>query len=357
MIQFLSFLCRFIITLFKPDISLHMENLLLKKENEILKRKLNLKKMRINKHDKIFFVILNMFNDITKKITLVSPATLLKWQRMLIQNYWTFLKPHTVTGRPPVPNGIKKLILEMKNDNLCWGARRIRDELLKLNIDLHRKTIQNIINAFHKRGKIKKSITWKKFLSSHIETLFAMDYFTVDTIFNQRFYVFFIIAHKCREIVQIAITQNPTTEFVKQQLIEFEHSCKRTVYLIHDRDCSFISINYLNYGIKDIATSIKAPNMNSIAERFVRSIRNEALDNFILFNQKQISKIIYNYIEYYNNMRPHQGINAIPKGVPPDKDKCSHHLVGNVSKKSVLSGLWSLSPVEGHHHYFYKEAA
>ena len=74
-------------------------------------------------------------------------------------------------------------------------------------------------------------------------------------------------------------------------------------------------------------------------------------------NQKQISKIIYNYVEYYNNMRPHQGIKAIPKGVPPDKSVCSHKLKSKVYSKSVLNSLWSLSPVEGHHHYFYKDAA
>ena len=154
---------------------------------------------------------------------------------MILQSYWTFFKPYTATGRPPVPAQVKNLMLEMKNSNLYWGARRIRDKLLKINIDLHRKTIQNILNNFHHQGKIKKSLTWKQFLTSHIESLFAMDYFTVETMLNQRFYVFFIIAHRSREILQYAITQSPTTNFVKQQLIEFEHSCKGTVYLIHDR--------------------------------------------------------------------------------------------------------------------------
>ena len=50
----------------------------------------------------------------------------------------------------------------------------------------------------------------------------------------QRFYVFFILYHKTREIVQYAITTNPTREFGRQQLIEFEQNIDHVVYMIHD---------------------------------------------------------------------------------------------------------------------------
>ena len=41
------------------------------------------------------------------------------------------------------------------------------------------------------------------------------------------------------------------------------------------------NLNYLAYGIKEIRTSVKAPNMNAIAERFIGSVRREALDYFL----------------------------------------------------------------------------
>jgi len=339
----ISLYLQLVVALFKPDHTLYIENILLRKENEILKRKLNLKRMHVSRYDKLFLVILHLIGDIRSNISIVTPGTLLHWQRMLIKNFWTFFKPRTHPGRPPVPPDVKYLILEMKNNNLLWGTRRIRDELLKLNIDLHRKTIQNILQNFRRRGKIKKSLSWKQFLKSHIDSLFAMDYFTVDTILNKRYYVFFLISHKTREIVQFAITQNPTSVFVKQQLIDFEQTFQNTVHLIHDRDTSFMNIDYLNYGIKNIATSVKAPNMNSIAERFVRTVRNEALDNFIILNQNQLGKILSEYVVFYNSMRPHQGIKAIPGKEPPDIQQ-SDFSTRNIKKKSVLSDL--------HHHYF-----
>jgi len=331
------------IALFKPDYTLYIENLMLRKELQTCLRKLNMKRIRISKTDKIFFVLLNLISDIRSSLSIVSPDTLLNWQRLLIKNFWTFFKPRSNHGRPPVPSDVKLLILEMKNKNILWGTRRIRDELLKLDIDLHRKTIQNILRNFRRRGKIKKSITWKQFLKSHIDSLFAMDYFTVDTILNKRYYVLFMISHKTREIVQFAITQNPTREFVKQLLIELEQHCKTTVHLIHDRDSSFMNIDYLNYGIKDVATSVEAPNMNSIAERFVRTVRNEALDNFIIINQNQLGKILTEFITFYNTKRPHQGIMAIPGKEPPNIEK-SDFFTENIKNKSVLTGL--------HHHYF-----
>ena len=55
--------------------------------------------------------------------------------------------------------------------------------------------------------------------------------------------------------------------------------------------------------------------MNSIAERFIGSVRREILDNFIILSKQQLYKILKEYIEYYNSKRPHQGIEQrIPNG-------------------------------------------
>ena len=67
----------------------------------------------------------------------------------------------------------------------------------------------------------------------------ACDFFTIDTILGKRYYVFFILYMKSREIMQYAVTTNPCREFVRQQLMEFSDSIdivgEKKVYLIHDR--------------------------------------------------------------------------------------------------------------------------
>jgi transposase InsO family protein len=72
--------------------------------------------------------------------------------------------------------------------------------------------------------------------------------------------------------------------------------------------------------------------MNAFAERFVRSIRQECLDWFIIFSEKQLRNIIKQYMEYFNKFRPHQGLGSIPEGKPPDK-------TGKIQKQPILWGL------------------
>ena len=130
-------------------------------------------------------------------------------------------------------------------------------------------------------------------------------------ILNTRFYVLFIIRHKTREIIQFGITMNPTREFVRQQIINLTEDLKDIIYLIHDGTGEF-RLNYIDYGIHGIKTSVKAPNMllsapmgvNAIAERFIGSVRREILDHFIIFSMSQLRNVIKEYVEYYNKTRP-----------------------------------------------------
>jgi hypothetical protein len=84
--------------------------------------------------------------------------------------------------------------------------------------------------------------------------------------------------------------------------------------MIHDRTGEFYQ-KYADFDIKSIRTSVKSADMNSIAERVIRSIRNEALDNFIILGQNQLNKILTEYVNFYNSRRPHQSLEQdSPKG-------------------------------------------
>ena len=224
MFSFLCFILNIVINLSKSKRQLLTQITILEKELEIYKRKQNNKRLKIKWIDRIIFSLLNKILNIKDKISIVKPETLLKWQSQLVKSFWTFNSKKRQRGRPPVSAEIKNLILKIKNENISWGAKKIQRELLKLNIDLDTKTIRNILKIFRRKGKIKKSLEWKKFLKMQVESIYAMDFFTVDTFLNQRFYVLFIIHHSTREIVQFAVTQNPVREFVRQQIIELENS-------------------------------------------------------------------------------------------------------------------------------------
>ena len=231
--------------------------------------------------------------------------------------------------------------MQMKNDNLLWGCRRISEELGKLSIDVHHTTVNRIIQTYRKQGKIQSTGSWQKFLKSHWDSLYGMDFMTIDTLFGKRLYLLIILELKSRKIVRYDLTVNPSREFVKQRIQLFSDDTLGQKTLIYDNAPQFTSIDYDWYGIHGVNTSTSAPDMNAYTDRVIGSIRREALDRFLLFSEKQIRNIISEYIEYYNTMRPHQAIGHIP-------DRHIQFGTGTIRKGSILGGL--------HHHYFRSSA-
>ena len=132
--------------------------------------------------------------------------------------------------------------------------------------------------------------------------------------------------------------------FVNQQLRHFTEDFvmnNKYIHLIHDNSGELKYINYSGFNIRDVRTTVYSPDMNAYAERFVRTIRNEAFDWFILFKYEQIRNILKKYISFYNSKRPHQGKGSVPQGYTPHKH-------GRIIAEPVLNGLF--------HHYKRKTA-
>ncbi|MDR0443345.1 MAG: integrase core domain-containing protein [Treponema sp.] len=130
--------------------------------------------------------------------------------------------------------------------------------------------------------------------------------------------------------------------FMRSQLSHFSEQYPQS-HLIHDNSGELKHFPYQQYGIKGVATVPYSPNMNAYAERFVRSVRQDCLDYFIIFTYGQLFRIIKSFVDYYNNYRPHQGIKAIPNGPPDPVSK-----TGTIKQKPLVFGL--------HNHYYRKAA-
>lgn len=313
------------------------ENLLLQKEIGILSRIVSRKPVRTKRRERMFIALLDLFCSVKDKIRIVKPETLLGWQRQIIRRRWTYPSEKRRRGRPPVSKEIKNLILKMKNENPdFFGAGHIQGELRKIGIQVSEATIRRILAWFRRRGKIKSSLSWAKFLRMQIGSIYAMDFFTVDTIRGIRHYVYFIIKHETRQIIQFAITQNPVQNFVRQQITLFcEQIVEKSsdvVRMIHDNSGEFFNLD--PYGIQSVRTSVCAPNMNSIAERFIGTVRRECLDWFFVLNEKQLQRILAEFITHYNTRRPHQG-RAQDSPLGYEVQAC-----GQIAGKPVLSGLF-----------------
>src|SRR5438552_2574685 len=81
---------------------------------------------------------------------------------------------------------------------------------------------------------------------------------------------------------------------------------------------------------------------NAICERFLGSVRRECLDHFLIFHEKQLSRVLRAYITYFNQARPLQGVQQrIPD--PPALSAPLSHQPSKVCAVPVLGGL--------HHNY------
>jgi hypothetical protein len=126
MFYFLKFIIKFVFNLRKSQKDLLIQITVLQKEVEILKRSNEQRRLRIKKADKVILAIMNSLFHIKDKLSIIKPESVLRWQRELIKSFWTF-KPKKPPGRPAIGHEIRQLILSMKNDNLYWGNRKIRE--------------------------------------------------------------------------------------------------------------------------------------------------------------------------------------------------------------------------------------
>ncbi len=82
-------------------------------------------------------------------------------------------------------------------------------------------------------------------------------------------------------------------------------------YLIHDRDPLFTaeSLSALaEVGTESVKLPPRPPNLNSYAERFVRSIKESYLERMILSGEDALRTAVREFVAHYHTERNHQGI-------------------------------------------------
>jgi transposase InsO family protein len=82
-------------------------------------------------------------------------------------------------------------------------------------------------------------------------------------------------------------------------------------FLIHDHDAKYGGGSdsvFTGDGMDVIRTPIAAPRANSHMERQLGSTRRECLDWLLIMNRQHLERVLTEWLEHYNQARPHRGL-------------------------------------------------
>ena len=110
--------------------------------------------------------------------------------------------------------------------------------------------------------------------------------------------------------------------------------------LVRDRDSKFTSVFdavFASEGIRILRTPVRAPQANTIAERWIGTARRELLDRLLIINHRHLMAMLTEYVAHLTHHRRHRALNqAAPlRPLPPPAAPSQPH----VRRRDLLDGL------------------
>jgi transposase InsO family protein len=241
----------------------------------------------------------------------VTSETLLRWYRRLIAQKFDGTQQRRLLGRPRVAEEVEQLVSRMAEANPAWGYRRIQSALANLGHHIDKSTVRNILRRHHiapAPQRRKAGTSWAQFLKMHWKVLAATDFLTVEVATWHglvTYYVLVVMELATRRVEIAGITPHPTAAFMQQcarQLTDpFEGFLLGKRYLIHDRDTKFtqaFETLLTDSGVEPVLLLPRSPNLNAYCKRFVRSIKDEALNQMIILGERALYHAIQQYLAH-----------------------------------------------------------
>ncbi len=165
---------RFLRTSLRSRTALAAENLFLRKQLALYRER-QVKSRRASDPLRLTLALLACCFAWREALTIVQPATLLRWHREAFRLFWHW-RSHP--RRPGLPVGLQRLIAAMARDNVTWGEERIAAELLlKLGLRVSPCTVRRYMGRKGGGGQRDHSRAtgqrWATFVRNHAHALVA----------------------------------------------------------------------------------------------------------------------------------------------------------------------------------------
>jgi putative transposase len=279
---------------------------------------------------------------------IISPETVLRWHRDLLRRHHARVSRPKRPGRPPTIRSTQTLVLRIARENPSWGYRRIHGELATLAIKIAPSTVWEILRTHGiDPAPRRDQQTWATFLRNQAHAILAADFFETRTPTGTRLFVLAVIEHTTRRARILGATAHPTAEWTTQQarnlIMDIQDTGTTAMrYLIRDRDSKYTTTFdtiLADSGITTVKTGIRAPRMNAIMERWIRTCRSELLNRTLIHTH--LLHALREYEDFYNQHRPHRALyaaaprRALPK--PITEPDALEHL--DIRRHDRLGGI------------------
>ena len=319
-----------------------LENLALRHQLAVYKKTVNRPKLLSS--DRLSWVALSrVWAGWRQALVIVSPNTVLRWQRRRFREYWARLSARPAAGRPRVSRQFRALVVRMAQANPLWGAPRIHGELQKLGIEVAERTVSRLLS----KRRTPPSQTWRTFLANHVRDLVSIDFFTVPTVGLRVLFVLVVLPHHRRRVVHFNVTEHPTAHWTAQQIVDAFPDDTAPSYLLRDRDQVYgeqFRHRVKGMRIDEVLTAPHSPWQNPFAERLIGSIRRECLNHVLVLGEQHLRRILARYFSYYHRARTHLSL---------DKDAPN----GRPIEPPAPGAIVPIPEVGGLHHRYVRRAA
>ncbi len=150
-----------------------------------------------------------------------------------------------------------------------------------------------------------------------------------------------VLVFSVLRLIERAFLSKHAAEKYNQYGLEATPYGQTPTHLIRDNDRKYgpnCAREATTSGINVLRTPYRTPQANAVCERFLGSVRRVCLDYFLIFHEKQLSRLLKAYAMYFNQARPHQGLGQrIPE--PPVLSVSASQQANKVIAVPVLGGL------------------
>jgi putative transposase len=253
----------------------------------------------------------------------LKPSTILSFHRALVKRKYRLLFTPKTRGKPG-PKGpsaeLISMIVELKRRNPRFGYQRIADQIsLVFNIEIDKNTVRRVLARHYKPEPGTNGPSWLTLLGHSKDSLWSVDLFRCESLTLKSHWVMVVMDQLTRRIIGFAVNAGaPDGPDVCRMFNGIIRGSSSPQYLSSDNDPLFRyrqwNANLRILEVTEIKTIPYVPLSHPFIERLIGTIRREYLDHVPFWNAHDLERKLRLYKEYYNTVRPHQGLNGTSPG-------------------------------------------